>query len=112
MGPSSRFLSNADIEGHPRFGYGVAFLDRQLVLRALADSIAQKDKLLVNKIVRSIEHTDSGVVVHCEDGLLYYGDVVVGCDGVNSKASIRNEMYRHANKENSQQLRAAEKTSM
>ena len=100
------------VEENPRFGYGVAFLDRQLVLRALADSVAQKDKMLLNKIVRNIDHTDSGVTVNCEDGMSYHGDIVVGCDGVNSKASIRREMYRFAYKEDPEHFPEIEKTSM
>ena len=94
-----------------RFGYGVSFLDRQLVLRALANSIAQKDKMLLNKTVLKIDHTDSDVTVYCEDGLSYHGDVVVGCDGVNSKSSIRNEMCRLASKEDPEHFPEEEKRS-
>ncbi|KAI8965513.1 FAD binding domain protein [Daldinia sp. FL1419] len=95
-----------------RFSYGAAFLDRQLVLRALANSIAQKDKMLLNKNVLNIEHADSGVTVNCEDGSSYHGDVVVGCDGVNSKASVRREMCRLASKEDPQLIPEAEETKM
>ena len=77
----------------------------------MANSIAQKDKMLLNKIVLNIDHTDSGVTVNCEDGLSYHGDVVVGCDGVNSKASIRNEMCRLASKEDPEHFPEAEKIS-
>ena len=35
-----------------RFGYGISFLDRQLVLRALAKSVQRQDKMLLNKRVR------------------------------------------------------------
>lgn len=77
-----------------RFEYGICFLDRQLVLRALADAIRQQDKMLLNKRVASVEHTDTGATVLCEDGSSYTGDVVVGCDGVNSK--VRKEMWRIA----------------
>ncbi|KOC07347.1 FAD binding domain protein [Aspergillus flavus AF70] len=82
-----------------RFGYGVCFLDRQRALRALIASITRKDKMLPNKAVLQINQTDSGVSVNCEDGSSYQGDVVVGCDGVNSKASTRSEMCRLANEE-------------
>lgn len=50
--------------------------------------------MLFNKIARNIDQLDSRVVVNCEDGLSYHGDIVVGCDGINSKASIRKLMCR------------------
>lgn len=67
--------------------------------------------MLLNKIVLNVNHTDSDVTVKCEDGSSYLGDVVVGCDGVNSKASIRNEMYRLASKEDPEHFSEAEKIS-
>ncbi|KAH8743184.1 FAD binding domain protein [Diaporthe sp. PMI_573] len=82
-----------------RFGYGAAFLDRHTVLQAIASTIAQKDKIMLNSTVLSIDHTDSGVTVNCEDGSSYYGDVVVGCDGVNSKSSVCREMFCLASKD-------------
>ncbi|KAF2163066.1 hypothetical protein M409DRAFT_68702 [Zasmidium cellare ATCC 36951] len=77
-----------------RFGYGLCFLDRQIVLRALYNAIEEKERCLLNKRVREIEHLELGVKVHCEDGTTYAGDVVLGCDGVNSK--VRDEMWRIA----------------
>ncbi len=52
--------------------------------------------MLANKTVRNVNLTDFGATVNCEDGSSYMGDIVIGCDGVNSKASIRNEMCRLA----------------
>ncbi|KAK4495460.1 hypothetical protein PRZ48_013791 [Zasmidium cellare] len=77
-----------------RFGYGVCFLDRQIVLRSLYNAIGVKERCLLDKRVREIVHLDEGVKVHCEDGTTYEGDVVLGCDGVNSK--VRDEMWRIA----------------
>ena len=68
--------------------------------------------MLLNKIVRNIDHTESGVTVNCEDGMSYHGDILVGCDGVNSKASVRSEMYRFANKDDPERFSEAERTSM
>lgn len=68
--------------------------------------------MLLHKRVLSIDQTDSGVNMDCEDGSSYHGDVVVGCDGVNSKASIRNEMCRLASEENPEYFPEMEKTSM
>ncbi|GIZ38062.1 hypothetical protein CKM354_000148800 [Cercospora kikuchii] len=84
----------------PRLGYGLSFLDRQLVLRAAADTLEAKiaetgrGEILLNKRLAKVEHYDTGVKVFCEDGTFYEGDVVVGCDGVNSR--VRNEMWRNA----------------
>ncbi|KAL5048846.1 hypothetical protein BDW71DRAFT_205078 [Aspergillus fruticulosus] len=94
-----------------RFGYGACFLDRQRALKALIGPIALKVQMLPNKIVLRIDQTDSGVSVYCEDGSSYHGDVVVGCDGVNSKASTRSEMCCFA-KEDSDHFRALKETSM
>lgn len=77
-----------------RFGYGVCFLDRQIVLRALYNSVVEKGRCLLDKRVREIVHLENGVKVHCEDGTTYSGDIVLGCDGVNSK--VRSEMWRIA----------------
>lgn len=87
-------------------------MDRQRALKALIDSIALKDKMLPNKTVLRIDQTDFGVSVNCEDGSSYHGDVVVGCDGVNSKASTRSEMCRLANEEDPDHFRALKETSM
>ncbi|RAL15283.1 FAD-dependent oxidoreductase [Aspergillus homomorphus CBS 101889] len=94
-----------------RFGYGACFLDRQRALQALIGSIALKDNMLPNKAVLRIDQSDSGVSVYCEDGSSYHGDVVVGCDGVNSKASTRSEMCRLA-KEDPDHFRALKEPRM
>ncbi|EME86943.1 uncharacterized protein MYCFIDRAFT_151927 [Pseudocercospora fijiensis CIRAD86] len=94
----------------PRLGYGFSFLDRQLVLRAAANTIKQQERLLLNKRLASIDHFDSGVKVHCEDGTSYSGDIVVGCDGVNSK--VRSEMWRIAAQEDATFFTHEEKTRL
>lgn len=83
-----------------RFGYEVSFLDRQFLLRSLVNSIVQKEKMLLNKNSIRINHSNSGVSVECEDGSRYHGDVLVGCDGVNSRSCVRAEMRRIANEAN------------
>ncbi|KXT09203.1 hypothetical protein AC579_3514 [Pseudocercospora musae] len=94
----------------PRLGYGFSFLDRQLVLRAAANTIKQQEKLLLNKRLASIDHSHAGVEVHCEDGTSYSGDIVVGCDGVNSK--VRSEMWRIAAHEDPTYFTHEEKTRL
>lgn len=93
-----------------RFGYGVRFLERQLVLRALANCISQKANMLLNKVVQRIDHSEAGVTVHCQDGSSYHGDIVIGCDGINSKASTRAEMFRLASEADPHYLSAADRT--
>lgn len=72
----------------------MAFLDRQLVLRILYDHIADQPKILLGKKVVTVDYASSGVVVHCEDGTQYAGDIVTGADGVHS--TVRKEMWRYA----------------
>ncbi|KAM3421234.1 hypothetical protein BST61_g1640 [Cercospora zeina] len=84
----------------PRLGYGMSFLDRQLVLRAAADTLevriaeTGRGEILLNKRLANVEHLNTGVKVFCQDGTCYEGDMVVGCDGVNSR--VRSEMWRIA----------------
>jgi len=73
-----------------RFGYPIAFLDRQLLLKILAKRIVEPSKILLDKRVTSVENSADGVTVHCEDSTQYQGDVVAGADGVHS--IVRNEM--------------------
>lgn len=75
------------------------------------DSIGLKDNMLPNKTVSQIDQTDSGVSVYCQDGSSYHGDVVVGCDGVNSKASTRSEMCRLASEEDPDHFLTLKQTS-
>jgi 2-polyprenyl-6-methoxyphenol hydroxylase-like FAD-dependent oxidoreductase len=46
-----------------------------------------------SKRVYAIDHQDTGVVVHCEDGTEYSGDIVVGADGIRS--TVRFLMQQH-----------------
>ncbi|EME38708.1 hypothetical protein DOTSEDRAFT_180559 [Dothistroma septosporum NZE10] len=93
-----------------RFGYCISFLDRQLVLRALAETVESEEKVLPNKRVKSIEHRDANATVYCEDGTSYDGDLVIGCDGVNSK--VRSEMWRIAGQTDPTYFTAKERTKM
>ena len=72
--------------------YPVCFLDRQKVLRSLADHVHNQQRVLLNKKVTEIDHSSDRVTVHCADGTSYCGDVVVGADGIWSK--VRQEMWR------------------
>lgn len=74
-------------------GYPIAFLDRQYVLRTLYQHLEDKSKVQLEKRVSTVEHVDTGVIVHCEDGSEYAGDIVAGADGIHSR--VRSEMRRY-----------------
>lgn len=69
-------------------------MDRQMILKALWQNLKHKNKVLVNKKVTQVELQPSQVKVKTGDGSSYYGDILVGADGVHSK--VRNEMWRLA----------------
>lgn len=75
-----------------RIGYPQIFIDRQTVIQVLFDSLKHKDRVLTNKRIRLVEHGDSDVTVHAEDGTKYTGYILIGADGVHS--TIRQEMWR------------------
>lgn len=62
------------------------------MLRALYANLKDKSRIKVQKRISQVDHNAEGVVAICEDGTAVAGDILVGCDGVNSK--IRNELWR------------------
>ncbi|KAJ5815880.1 hypothetical protein N7447_008113, partial [Penicillium robsamsonii] len=78
-----------------RFGYPLAFLDRQKLLQILATESVQSSRLKLDRKVESIETSPGGVMVRTSNGHTYQGDLVVGADGVHSR--VRAEMCRLAN---------------
>lgn len=70
------------------------FLERQSVLRILHNKLQSKSQIELQKKISSVDHTESGVIVTCQDGTSISGDVLVGCDGVHSM--VRREMWRLA----------------
>lgn len=75
-------------------GYPIAFLERRRVLKILFDRLPDPTKVLTNKKVISVDHIADGVLVNCDDGSRFTGDIVAGADGVHSR--IRREMWRYA----------------
>jgi 2-polyprenyl-6-methoxyphenol hydroxylase-like FAD-dependent oxidoreductase len=65
-----------------------------MYLRTIYGNIKDKSKVLVGKVVASVEQSEAGVTVVCEDGSSYQGDILVGADGVRS--TVREEMWRLA----------------
>ncbi|KAH8704707.1 FAD binding domain-containing protein [Talaromyces proteolyticus] len=93
-----------------RHGYDFVVLERQLVVSSLYDNLPDKSRILVNKRVSGVTETEDGVEVHTEDGAKYEGDIVVGCDGVNS--TVRDIMWANANRAIPGYISAAEKRSL
>ncbi|KAJ1326902.1 FAD dependent monooxygenase [Microdochium nivale] len=89
-----------------RHGYANMFLSRHQLLCVLHDGVREKERLLVNRRVVTIDDdADAGCArVHTTDGSVYEAQLVVGADGVRSY--VRKEMWRHAEEreEKSQQL--------
>jgi FAD dependent monooxygenase len=75
-----------------RFGYPLAFLDRQKVLEILFRSYSENKNMHLNSEVTGVEETSDGVVVTTTNGTRYHGHLVVGADGVHSV--IRSEIWR------------------
>ena len=76
-----------------RHYYPVAWLPRQKLLKILYDRIPEKSKVLTGKKVKSVDQSDEGIVVRCEDGSAYAGNMTAGADGIHS--NVRGEMWRH-----------------
>jgi len=79
-----------------RMGYPLAFMQRRDLLAVLSQAQPDQSKILTSKRVSDIEHLEDGVKVRCQDGSEYFGDIVVGADGVRS--TVRTLMQQHIEK--------------
>lgn len=77
-----------------RYGYHALWMDRKALLEVLYSRISDKSKLLTQKRIATVEHTETCVQVTAIDGSVYRGDILVGADGMHSR--IRQEMTRLA----------------
>ncbi|OQD97285.1 hypothetical protein PENVUL_c084G02008 [Penicillium vulpinum] len=93
-----------------RFGLPLAFLERQKMLQILFDAQPHKSKILCGKKVKKIDDFEESMTVYTEDGSTYTGDLVVGADGVHSRA--RTEMWQIAEKMQPGIISNAEKSSL
>lgn len=75
-----------------RHNYSTTFVEREAVLRVLHENLKDKSKIKLQMRISQVDHNADEVVAICEDGTAVAGDVLVGCDGVNSK--IRHELWR------------------
>lgn len=90
------FLIFLTILNFPRTAYPASFVQRRDLLRVLSDGIPNKSKVHLSKRVTKIDHTDTEVLVHCKDGSIYSGEIVVGADGVHS--IVKSLMQDHINR--------------
>ncbi|KAE8395023.1 hypothetical protein BDV23DRAFT_195282 [Aspergillus alliaceus] len=75
-----------------RFGYPIAFLDRQKFLEILHTSYPNPSNIHTKHRVIRIQQLDSHAEVLTDSGQKYTGDLVVGADGVHSVT--RSEIWR------------------
>jgi 2-polyprenyl-6-methoxyphenol hydroxylase-like FAD-dependent oxidoreductase len=68
-------------------------MDRQRVLENLYGKLGdRRDCVFVDKKTVNVENLPDGIRVHCADGSVYEGDLVVGADGVRS--TVRQAMWK------------------
>lgn len=86
-------------------------MDRQRVLEKLYSKLGDhRDRVMVNKKTVSVENLPDGVRVHCADGSVYEGDLVVGADGVRS--TVRQSIWKSMEEDGLQAEVKKEKTSI
>ncbi|KAI0490330.1 hypothetical protein F4859DRAFT_5542 [Xylaria cf. heliscus] len=68
-------------------GHGISIVHRPDYVKALYDSLPEeaKARIHVGKRVMRIDVDADGVAVHCADGTVERGSVVIGADGVHSR---------------------------
>jgi 2-polyprenyl-6-methoxyphenol hydroxylase-like FAD-dependent oxidoreductase len=79
-------------------------------VKFLYAQLPQKDKVFTSHRVSKIDYSTKGVSVHCNNGVSFDGDLVVGADGIHS--SVRSEMWRHAEVADPSAFNIKDKTSM
>lgn len=65
-----------------------------MILETLWQNLKHKSNVLVSKKVTKVGLESSRVKVETSDGSSYYGDILVGADGIHSR--VRSEMWRLA----------------
>ncbi|OAA56719.1 Monooxygenase, FAD-binding protein [Niveomyces insectorum RCEF 264] len=81
MGYNTLYEEIERSHGHPWM-----LFQRPVLLRLLYERLREREsRVLTGKKVVSIETHEDGVKVHCHDGSVVEGSLVVGCDGVFSR---------------------------
>jgi len=78
-----------------RHGYRFLLLERKEFINCLYKALPSRDFVKIGNGVTAITESADGVKVFLADGSVEEGDIVVGCDGVNS--SVRQLMWDNAN---------------
>lgn len=79
------------------FGYPAFFIDGHKILGVLYNNLLNQDCVLTEKAVARLHVEEQGVKVVTQYGSCYYGDIVVGADGVHSVT--RDEIWRIGNEQ-------------
>ncbi|CAG8894999.1 unnamed protein product [Penicillium egyptiacum] len=82
-----------------RFGYPIAFLDRQKLLEILYQGYPDHRKICLDERVTKVETCGDTAIVSTAKGSVYRGHLVVGADGVHSK--VRQEIWNAVEKTSS-----------
>ncbi|GKZ77594.1 hypothetical protein AnigIFM56816_011332 [Aspergillus niger] len=93
-----------------RFGYPVAFLDRQKFLQIAYEGLTKKHNVLTRKRVVEVRQLEHGITVAVADGTEYEADLVVGADGVHSR--VRSEIWKMAGENRPASVSRRERKSM
>jgi hypothetical protein len=93
-----------------RFGFLIAFLERQKLLEILYQTYPDPSKIIVDQKVLEVKLLENKSCVVTKDGSMYMGDLLVGADGVHSR--IRSEMWRLADTKDPGLITHREKTGM
>ncbi|KAL9018348.1 MAG: hypothetical protein Q9185_004317 [Variospora sp. 1 TL-2023] len=78
-----------------RHGYDFLVIERQQFVKILYDNLPDAKRVVQGKSVNRVIHTSDSVRVILSDGSHEEGDILVGCDGVNSV--IREQLWEYAN---------------
>ncbi|OQE00300.1 hypothetical protein PENVUL_c054G07904 [Penicillium vulpinum] len=91
-------------------GHDILLLERRQFLQVLYNELPDKAHIRTGCTAKEIKQFVSGVEVKLSDGTIETGDLIIGCDGVNSMT--RSSMWEHAKKISPGLITAKEKTSM
>ncbi|KAF9923804.1 hypothetical protein BGZ67_009653 [Mortierella alpina] len=90
MNPESRRLGRVEGVEPSRYGYPMRFMTRGALHRILLEKVSKAHVHLGKYVVETLQNPN-GVSCKCSDGSTYYGDIIIGADGAQSKT--RERMY-------------------
>ncbi|PFH59493.1 hypothetical protein XA68_12253 [Ophiocordyceps unilateralis] len=93
-----------------RFGYPLAFLERQRFLEILYEKLEGKKHVHTGQRVVRVDDEGDRAVVRTADGKEHFGHLVVGADGVHS--IVRSEIWRHDREAGTGMVTEKEKSSL